>query len=87
MLGRFARMKRFLPHFVWLSGLLVMLIGVADGPGVPYQDPTPEMRALEAKQKQRGQGLAITGVCLFAGGVLWGTSRWLTRRFSRRTVA
>jgi hypothetical protein len=79
-------MKRFLPHFVWLSGLLVVLIGIAVGPVVPYQDPTPEMRTLEARQEQRSQRVAITGLCLFAGGVLWGTSRWLMRRFSRRAV-
>jgi hypothetical protein len=79
-------MTRFLPHFVWLSGLLVVVIGIAVGPGVPYQDPTPEMRALEVKQEQRSQSVAITGLCLFSGGVLWGTSRRLARRFTQRTV-
>jgi len=79
-------MKRFLPHLVWLSGLLVVLVGIALGPGVPYRDPTPEMRALEARQDQRSQRVAIVGLCLFAGGVLWGTSRWFVRRFSSRSV-
>ena len=79
-------MKKFLPHLVWLSGLLVVFIGIAVGPGVPYQDPTPEMRALEARQEQRSQSVVITGFYIFAGGVVWGTSRWLIRRFSRKAV-
>lgn len=79
-------MKRLLPHFVWLSGLLVVLIGIAVGPGVPYQDPTPEMRAIEARQEQRSQRVAVSGLCLIAGGAVWGASRWLGRRFSRRAA-
>ena len=54
---------------------------------IDYGDSTPEMRALEARQEQRSQRVAVVGLCLFAGGVLWGTSRWFARRFSSRCVA
>ena len=79
-------MKKFLPQIVCLSGLLVVLVGFAVGPVVPYQDPTPEMLALEARQEQRSQRVIITGLILIAGGGLWGVSHWLTRRFSQRTA-
>ena len=75
-------MKKFLPHCVWLSGLLVLVIGIAVRPGVPHQDPTTETRAVETRQQQRSQILAITGLCFFAGGVYWGFYRWAARRLS-----
>jgi hypothetical protein len=80
------RMKKFLPHLVWLTGLLIVIVGIAVGPGVPYQDPTPEMRAFESRQEQRSRSVAITGFCIFAGGVVWGASRRLIRRFSQKAV-
>jgi hypothetical protein len=79
-------MKRFLPHLIWISGLLVMFIGLTLGPGVPYQDPTPEMRALEARQMQLCDSFLAVGFCLFVAGIIWAISRWIYRLFSRKTV-
>jgi hypothetical protein len=79
-------MKRFLPHLVWSSGLVVVIIGLIVGPGVPYQDPTPAMRALEARQEQLTDRLAIIGLCLFVSGIAWVVARLIYRRFSRKVV-
>lgn len=76
---------KFSHHLVWLSGLLIVFIGIAIDPGVPSQDPSPVMRVLETRQEQRSQRIAALGLCIFTGGALWGTSRWLVRRcFSRK---
>lgn len=80
-------MKRFLPHCFWAGGLLLVLIGFLVGPGVPYQDPTPAMSALEEVQSEHFAMFGIAGFLLFVTGVLWIIIRWLARRFSRKTVA
>jgi hypothetical protein len=85
-LGSMTRMKKFLPHLVWLSGLVVAFIGLIVGPGVPYQDPTPAMRALEARQNQLCDRLAIIGLCLFVSGIAWVVARLIYRRFSRKVA-
>jgi hypothetical protein len=77
-------MNKSLPHLVWLIGLFIVFIGIVVGPGVPYQDPTPEMRALEARQMQRSERIALAGLCLFAGGIVWSGSHWLIRRLRNR---
>jgi hypothetical protein len=79
-------MRRFLPHLVWAVGLVVLVIAFFVGPGVPYQDPTPEMRALEARQIQLFDRLAMIGFLLVEMGVLWIAARWFTRRISGETV-
>ena len=80
-------MRRFLPHFLCVIGLLLVAIGFLVGPGVPYQDPTPEMDLLAERQSERLTVLGIAGVLLFLIGVLWIITRWFTRGFSRKTVA
>ena len=80
-------MRRFLPHLFCTVGLLLEVIGFVVGPGVPYQDPTPEMSLLAERQSERLAMLAIAGVLLFLIGVLWIITRWFTRHFSRKTVA
>jgi hypothetical protein len=77
------RMKRFLPHLCWLSGLLVLFIGFAVGGGVPYPHPTPELRALEDKQMRLFDRFAIIGIVLFASGVIWIIMRLLIRFFRK----
>jgi hypothetical protein len=79
-------MTKFLPHLVWLSGLVVVIVGLFVGPGVPYQDPTPAMRALEARQEQISDKLTIIGLCLSVSGIAWVLTRLIYRRFSRKTV-
>ena len=81
------RIIKFSPHLVGLSGLVIVFIGLAIGPGVPYQDPTPVMRALEIRQDQRSQRVAAFGLCIFTGGALWGTTRWCARRCTSRKIA
>lgn len=81
------QMDKFSPHLVWLSGLLIVFFGIAIGPGVPYQDPSPVMRALETRQEQRSQRIAAFGLCIFTGGALWGSSRWLVRRCSNKKIS
>jgi hypothetical protein len=79
-------MKRFLPQLFCAVGLLLVVIGFVVGPGVPYQDPTPEMNLLAESQSERLAVLAIGGVSLFLIGLLWIITRWLTHHFSRKTV-
>jgi hypothetical protein len=74
-------MRQFLPHLVLLLGLLCLLVGALVGPGVPCQDPTPEMRALEAGQTELAERFIIASFALVAIGVLWLLIRWIARRF------
>ena len=79
-------MRRFIPHLFCAVGLLLVVVGFVVGPGVPYQDPTPEMNLLAERQSERLAVLAIAGVLFFLVGVLWIITRWLTRHFSRKSV-
>jgi hypothetical protein len=79
-------MRRIFPHILWLTGLVLTIVGFVVGPGVPYQDPTPEMRLLEEKQSERLVILALIGLALVVGGVVWITARWIRRRLSRKMV-
>jgi hypothetical protein len=78
-------MKRFLPHLCCASGLLLVVVGLI-WPGTSYQDPTPEMSLLAEKQSERLTMLAIAGFVLFMTGTIWIIARWLSTRFSRKTV-
>jgi len=75
--------KSNLPLLILMGGFLVIFLGVVLGPGVPFQDATPEMRAIEAKQEKRSLWLAGSGLCLFAGGIFWCSSRWIRRRLGQ----
>ena len=79
-------MNRFLPYTFWAGGLVLVIIGFAVGPGVPYQDPTPAMRALEESQSERFAMFGIAGLLLFVIGLLWIIARWISRRFPRKTA-
>jgi hypothetical protein len=79
-------MGRFLPHLSCAVGLLLVVIGFVVGPGVPYQDPTPEMNFLAERQSERLAMLAVAGVLLFLIGVIWMITRWFTRHFWRKTI-
>jgi hypothetical protein len=80
-------MRRFLPHIIWMIGLSLLVVGVIVGPGVPHQDPTPEMRALEARQTRLGDSIIMVGFLVFHAGVIWAVAAWSMRwRASRRTI-
>jgi amino acid transporter len=68
-------MKFNFPRTLWISGLLVLLAAFAyagvSGAGVPYQDPTPEMRAREISQNRTIDTLAIIGGILLVVGLIW----------------
>jgi flagellar biosynthesis/type III secretory pathway M-ring protein FliF/YscJ len=79
-------MKRFLPHIFWTNGLLLVVINFSF-PVMPFsKDLTPEMSLLEETQSEFLTWLGLVGSLLFVTGVLWIVTRWLTRRFSRKTV-
>lgn len=65
-------------------GLLLVLIAFFVGPGVPYQDPTPEMLAREAQQIRRSNQFLIAGGSLFAFGILWSIVRRVQYRQRRK---
>lgn len=75
-------MRHFLPHLLWLSGILLVIIGAIVGPGEPADDLTPEMRVRLAKQLI----ISDIGVVLFVIGIIWVITRWLVWR-SRRNIA
>jgi len=63
-----------------------VVVGFVVGPGVPYQDPTPEMDLLAERQSERLAMLGIAGLLLCLIGVLWIITRWLRHRFVRKTA-
>ena len=80
-------MKRFLPHVFCVIGLMLVVIGFAVGPGIPYPDPTPEIRLVVERKSERLAVLAIAGLLLIVTGGVWIVTRWLRRRFYRKPGA
>jgi hypothetical protein len=74
-------MKRFIPHLVWLTGLLLLLIAAAksSGAALPYQDPTAELLTIQRGQLQSAKAIAASGGILVFIGVGWS----IGRRFRR----
>jgi hypothetical protein len=66
-------MKRFIPHLLWLVGLGLLLVAAGKGSGaaLPYQDPTPELLAVQRGQLQMAKVLASSGGGLMVAGVVW----------------
>jgi hypothetical protein len=64
---------RFIPHFLWLAGgaLSLHAIGSYCGHSLPYQDPSPELLAVQRGQIQSAEILAAVGVVLIATGFAW----------------
>jgi type VI protein secretion system component VasK len=77
-------MRRFLPHLFWSGGLLLVIMGFVIAPVV--RDGTPGMDLLSERQSEHLVMLSMTGCLFFVTGVLWIITRWLARRFSRKTV-
>jgi hypothetical protein len=77
-------MRRFLPHLFWATGLILVIIGFVIAPAV--RDGTPEMDLLSETQSERLVMVSMIGFLFFVTGMLWIITRWLVRRFSRKTV-
>jgi len=79
---------RFIPHFLWLAGVVVLLVALARGSGaaLPYQDPTLELLAIQRSQLHTAKIIAAVGSLLFASGVIWIICRRV-RVFSRRSLS
>ena len=83
-LGIIARPMRFIPHLVWLAGGLVLLIafGRYSGASLPYQDPTPELLAVQRGQIESAKTVMLIGGLIFIGGVVWVIVRRRSRSVS-----
>jgi hypothetical protein len=64
---------RFIPHFLWLAGGAITLYAVGSycGHSLPYQDPTPQLLAVQRGQIQTAEILAAAGVVLIVTGFAW----------------
>src|SRR5712671_460705 len=78
-------MKRFIPHLLWLLGLMLLLVAAGKGSGaaLPYQDPTPELLTVQRGQLQTAKIIASAGGILVIGGIVW----IIGRRFRRPSGA
>jgi len=79
-------MKWLLPHLIWVSGVFVIFVGFCVGPGIPFQHPTPDLRALEAKQEWLCGRFLIAGMCLCIGGIAWVLLRVAWRCLSKKNL-
>jgi hypothetical protein len=73
-------MKRFLPHLVWIGGVLFVFVSLSMSPAV--RDGTPEKDLLSETQSERMVLLGLVGLLLFATGFTW----TLMRLFRQRRV-
>ncbi|MDB6123576.1 MAG: hypothetical protein JWQ71_2569 [Pedosphaera sp.] len=74
-------MKRFLPHLIWISGVLLVFVSLNVSPAV--RDGTPEKDLLSETQSEHMVMLSLVGLLLFATGLTW----TLVRLFRQRRVA
>ncbi|MEI6236094.1 MAG: hypothetical protein WCT04_23815 [Planctomycetota bacterium] len=63
---------RFIFHLLWLSGLGILLYAALSyaSHSMPYQDPTPELLAIQRGQLETVKLVAIGGFVIFAAGIL-----------------
>ena len=63
----------FIPHLIWLAGGAIFLdaLGSYCGHSLPYQDPTPELLAVQRGQIQTAEILGAVGVVLMVIGIGW----------------
>ena len=71
-------MRKILPHLVWLSGLLIFIVGLRYVPDIMPDEVSPQMRGYY----QRQHLVSDIGLLVFLCGVVWAVARWLIRRFS-----
>ena len=72
-LGIIARAMKFLPHVVWVIGVVLLLVafGRYSGASMPYQDPTPELLAVRRGQIESAKTAALIGGLIFIAGIGW----------------
>lgn len=86
-------MIRRIPHFVWIIGALMLfaafVCAMFFGGSIPYQDPTPEMRAQELAEARTGERilsiLAIPGLIIFLIGILLVAVQKLLKKLQPKT--
>lgn len=83
-LGHIERMKPFLPHLFWLSGIACFVVGIFVGGGVPASE---HWSPREIELLDRSLVLNDTGAILIVVGVIWLLVRWLRRCFSHKNVS
>ena len=74
MIFRYYRaLMKFIPHLVWLIGGVITLIafGHYSAASLPYQDPTPELLAVQRGQIESAKTVMLIGALIFIGGVMW----------------
>lgn len=76
-------MKKFLPHLLWVLGIVLLLIAAAKGSGaaLPYQDPTPHLLAVQRGQLKTAWMIACGGGILLVAGIVWLIGQRLRRPF------
>jgi hypothetical protein len=64
---------RFIPHALWLAGVVVLLVAaaLAAGASLPYPDLTPDLLRGQDDQFHTAKLIAGTGVLFFTSGVVW----------------
>jgi hypothetical protein len=75
---------RFIPHLVWLFGAFVLLVafGRYSAASIPYQDPTPELLAVQRGQIESAKTMALIGFLIIIRGVAWVIIRRRSRSVS-----
>ena len=63
---------RFIPHLLWSVGVVTLLVALARGSGasMPYQDPTPELLAIQRSQIHTAKLIAAAGGLFFISGLI-----------------
>ena len=72
---------RFVPVILCIVGafLLLSAFGQGSGASLPYQDPTPDLLAIQSKQIHTAWVVADVGAGLLVAGIVWQIVRWWLR--------
>ena len=75
---------RFIPHALWLAGIVVLLVAaaLAAGASLPYPDLTPDLLRGQQQQFRTARLIAGVGVLFFTCGVVWAIRRRVSARRS-----
>ena len=64
---------RFIPHILSVVGAVLLLFAISRGSGaaLPYQDPTPDLLAVQRSQITTAKRSATVGAILLLAGLTW----------------